>query len=89
MLEFIYRKGVAMLVSAISANGYNIAIHKNPNKTQSDKKADKKTDTAFNSLSSQSKHAVNDDKARIYGSINEWKDFCHKQIINGNLDVIA
>lgn len=76
-----------MLVSAISANGYNIAIHKNPNKTQSDKKADKKTDTAFNSLTSNTNSEKN--LAEIYKSINEWKDFCHQQILDGKLDIIA
>ena len=76
-----------MLISAISANGYNIAIHENPNKTQSDKKTDKKADTAFNSLTSNTNSEKN--LAEIYKSINEWKDFCHQQILDGKLYIIA
>ena len=79
-----------MLVSAITENCYQTLKSTGfPNKSVNKNKKEGITDTAFNSLSSQSKHAVNDDKARIYGSINEWKDFCHKQIMNGKLDVIA
>ena len=88
MLEFIYRKGVAMQVSAISANCYNIAIHKNQINAQNDKNADKKqVDTAFNSLTPNTNSEKN--LADIYKSINEWKDFCHQQILDGKLDIIA
>ena len=76
-----------MLVSTISVNGYNIAVQNNPNKAQNDKTTDKKTDTAFNSLTSDTNSEKN--LAEIYKSINEWKDFCHQQILDGKLDIIA
>ena len=77
-----------MLVSAISANCYNLAIHKSPEKVKNDKKADKKqSDKAFNSLPSNTDNEKN--LAEIYKSINEWKEFCHQQILAGKLDIIA
>ena len=79
-----------MLVSAVSANYFQ--SKKNINKTavaKKDKLVDNTNEMAFNSIPNKSKKATNNDKLKIYNSINEWKDFCHKQILKGNLDVIA
>ena len=45
-------------------------------------------DMAFNSTPNKTKR-TSIEKLSLYNSINEWKDFCHKQILAGNLDVIA
>ena len=49
------------------------------------------SDTAFNSLTpfSTKKYAPQDDLPQVYDNINEWKNFCHKQILSGKLDIIA
>ena len=31
----------------------------------------------------------NDEEQKMFDAINEWKNFCHQQILNGKLDVIA
>ena len=48
-------------------------------------------DTAFNSLTpfNNKKYAPQDDLPQVYDNINEWKNFCHKQILSGKLDIIA
>lgn len=47
-------------------------------------------DTSFNSLNSFYSGNVSAEKlSRIYKDINDWQNFCHKQILNGKLDVIA
>ena len=44
----------------------------------------------FNSLLlAENAKSVNNEKLNLYNSINEWKEFCHKQILDGKLDVIA
>lgn len=32
---------------------------------------------------------TNNNEGEDFNSINEWKAFCHKQIANGKLDIIA
>lgn len=48
-------------------------------------------DTAFNSLTPYAtRKAVSSEKLpQVYDNINEWQDFCHKQILGGKLNVIA
>lgn len=76
-----------MLVSAISENFYNASnvFNKNINAC----KKDTFGETSFNSLNPYYKKSFNSDRTRLYYSINEWKNFCHKQILSGKLDVIA
>ncbi len=78
-----------MLVSAVSANYFQ--SKKTAEKTTVNKKekpVDNAGDMVFNSTPNKTKKA-SIEQLSLYNSINEWKDFCHKQIINGNLDVIA
>ena len=72
-----------MLVSAISSNSCQSVFNTN-NKT---KNIDCYADTAFNSLNSRKK--LSDKQDKLFNSINEWKYFCHHQIEQGKLDIIA
>lgn len=78
-----------MLVSAVSANYFQ--SKKTAEKivvNNKEKSIDNTGDMAFNSTPNKTKK-TSIEQLSLYNSINEWKDFCHKQIINGNLDVIA
>ena len=48
-------------------------------------------DTSFNSLAplNSKKSVPQDDLKQVYLNITEWKDFCHKQIMSEQFDVIA
>ena len=76
-----------MLVSAVSANYFQSKkiADKTINKNE---KPVENNDMAFNSTPNKIKK-TSIEKLSLYNSINEWKDFCHKQILAGNLDVIA
>ncbi|MBE7711858.1 MAG: hypothetical protein E7Z92_06955 [Cyanobacteria bacterium SIG31] len=78
-----------MLVSAVSANQFQskkIADNLNKNKQV----LSENTELIFNSLPIAEKgKSINSEKLSLYSSINEWKEFCHKQILNGKLDVIV
>lgn len=79
-----------MLVSAVNANLFQSKkIAENTNTKNNPVSTEKNADTVFNSLPNSSKKTTSIEKKRLYDSINEWKDFCHKQILNGKLDVIA
>ncbi len=80
-----------MLVSAISRNqnsGYKMS---NNTPFYNSRSNETIGDTAFNSLTPYtSKKSVSADKLpQIFDNINEWQNFCHKQILGGNLNVIA
>lgn len=79
-----------MLVSAISLNrnkGYNMSSSMPFYNTRSNETIG---DTAFNSLTPYVKKAVPAEKLpQIFDNINEWKNFCHKQILGGKLNTIA
>lgn len=79
-----------MLVSAISANrNQNVGLISSSYSFVNSRGSDN-GDSTFNSLTSYAKRSALDSKIpQLYDSINEWKYFCHKQIVNGNLDVIA
>lgn len=83
MVKFSYKKGVYMLVSAISSNSCQTVS----NATNKAKNTDCHTDTAFNSLNSRK--LVNEKQNNLFDSINEWKNFCHSQIEKGKFDIIA
>jgi len=80
-----------MLVSAISANhNRTMGLKSAPYAFVNARGNDNTGDAAFNSLTSYAKRTDLDNKIpRLYDSINEWKNFCHHQIINGNLDIIV
>ncbi len=75
-----------MLVSAISATNQKSAFINSfyyANKYQ-----ENSTETAFSALSLP-KNSQNNNQTPVYDAINEWKNFCHQQILAGKLDVIA
>ena len=79
-----------MLVSAISVNqknGYNISSNMPFNNRANEQIGD----TSFNSLTPYvSKKTVSADKLpQVYNNINEWKNFCHNQILDKKLNTIA
>jgi len=76
-----------MLVSAISVNRCSNVWNYNLKKNTDN---DNICDTTFNSLTPYSKkNGLDKNRANVYESINEWKNFCHAQISKGKLDVIA
>lgn len=70
-----------MLVSAISANRTMTALNAGYNHINS-RGGDNSGETTSNVNAPK-------DLSKVYSSINEWKRFCHSQIANGKLDVIA
>lgn len=78
-----------MLVSAISANYNQVARPINYGYINS-RGGDNNADTTVNSfITSRRKDGADNNGTDVYNSINEWKDFCHKQIAGGKLDIIA
>ena len=78
-----------MQVSAISVqnnNGYTLPINLMNNRL-----TEQIGDTSFNSLTSFSnlKSMSADNKSMVFDSINQWKNFCHRQILGEKLDIIA
>lgn len=71
-----------MLVSAISANNNTVF-----NTRVNSRGGDSYTETALSFLNSNSQAASK--QSKIFDSINEWKNFCHKQIEQGKFDVIV
>ena len=72
-----------MLVSAISANNntfFNTRVNSRGGEAY--------TETALSFLNSNSQSTSNK-QSKLFDSINEWKNFCHKQIEQGKFDVIA
>ena len=82
MIEFSYRKGVYMLVSAVTANSIQTVF------STGIKNQDIGIKKTLNSLQ-EIPETTEKDKISIFDSINEWKYFCHKQILEGKLDIIA
>ena len=78
-----------MLISAISANRLAFNYKVMPCNKVSSKGNDNTADKSFNSLQPSNKTTPDKKLYDIYESINEWKTFCHEQILNGKLDIIA
>ena len=74
-----------MLVSAISTNRVNSLPYYG---LRANEPAD---ETTFSSLTpSLKEEPIPETKQlRIYESINEWKNFCHKQILGEKLNILA
>ena len=79
-----------MQVSAINAQndiGYNmsnnIAVYNRYNEFIGD--------TSFNSLTpyAAKKNASDEKLPYVFDSVNQWKNFCHKRILGGKLNIIA
>lgn len=78
-----------MLVSAISTNnnnGYNVSSNMPFYNSRSNETIG---DTAFNSLTPNKKIVSQDKTPQVFDNINEWQNFCHKQILGEKLNVIA
>lgn len=77
-----------MLISAISMNDNDSAVLNTgfPYYNHSNEPIG---DTSFNSLTSFRKSIQQDKLPQVLDNINEWKDFCHKQILGEKLDIIA
>ena len=76
-----------MLVSAISTGHYSTVWNYNLVRNND---SDIVSDTTFNALTPFSKRiSAERSKKQIFDSINEWKNFCHSQILKGKLDIIA
>lgn len=80
-----------MLVSAISMNhknGYTLSSNMPFYNSRSNETIG---DTSFNSLTPISnKKAVSAEKLpQLFDNINEWQNFCHKQILGSKLNTIA
>ena len=80
-----------MLVSAISQNYSDGYILSNSSKQYNTKSKETIGDTAFNSLTpySTKKSVSSEEMPKVFDSINQWKNFCHKQILGEKLNVIA
>ena len=71
-----------MLVSAVTANSIQTVF------STGIKNQDIGIKKTLNSLQ-EIPETTEKDKISIFDSINEWKYFCHKQILEGKLDIIA
>ena len=84
MVQFSYRKGVYMQVSAVSISTLKTVFNTKAN----NKAYENNAEANVNHLNSKSKNNKLDNNKKLYDSINEWKNFCHRQIEKGNFDVI-
>lgn len=80
-----------MQVSAISVNhnkGYKFSNNKPFYNNQT---SETNNDTAFNSLTPYaSRKTVSAEKLpQVFDNINEWQNFCHKQILGTKLNTLA
>ncbi len=84
VIKFSHKKGVYMLVSAISANNQTVN-----NIRVNSRGGDNVSETSYNYINSFAGKMSADRQSRLFDSINEWKYFCHRQIEKGNLDLIV
>lgn len=78
-----------MLVSAISMNknqAYNVSSNMPFYNSRSNETIG---DTSFNSLTPNKKSVPAEKLPQVYDNINEWKNFCHSQILGKKLNTIA
>ena len=78
-----------MQVSAINTQGDNGYIMTNNMVVYNTRFYDR--ETSFNSLTpySAKKTASEDKLPYVFDSVNQWKNFCHRRILGGKLNVIA
>ena len=65
-----------MLVSAVSSNSLKTVFNT-------------RIKTNENVIINETPDKTLEEKSSIFDSINEWKTFCHEQILQGKLDIIA
>lgn len=73
-----------MQVSAVSISTLKTVFNTKAN----NKAYENNAEANVNHLNSKSKNNKLDNNKKLYDSINEWKNFCHRQIEKGNFDVI-
>ena len=80
-----------MLVSAISANRNSGYYMSNNMPFYNSKSNEQIGDTSFNSLTPYTnRKGVSAEKLpQVYDNINEWKNFCHSQILGKKFNTIA
>ena len=79
-----------MLVSAVSANLFQSnKINDSAISKQKFNSQDSVNEKVINSTVVSTASSVSAERLSLYESIREWKDFCHKQILNGKIDVIV
>ncbi len=78
-----------MQVSAINTQGDNGYIMTNNMVVYNTRFYDR--ETSFNSLTpySTKKTASEEKLPYVFDSVNQWKNFCHRRILGGKLNVIA
>lgn len=78
-----------MLVSAISTKLSQ--AYKASENTSNSRTIETNNDTAFNSVPPTTNKKTNLESATFmpFDAINEWKYFCHKQILDCDFDIIA
>ena len=78
-----------MQVSAINTQGNNGYIMTNNMVVYNTRFYDR--ETSFNSLTpySTKKTASEEKLPYVFDSVNQWKNFCHRRILGGKLNVIA
>lgn len=75
-----------MLVSAVSASSFQTVFNTRIKKEENSKDL---KDTNINVSDKASDNKAGANKINIFDSINEWKYFCHEQILQGKMDIIA
>jgi hypothetical protein len=79
-----------MQVSAINANdnGYNMT---NNIAAYNNRYNETVRDTSFNSLTPYSSRKTSSEEKLpyVFDSVNQWKNFCHRRILGGKLNIIA
>ena len=84
VVEFSQKGEFYMLVSAVTSCCQSVY-----NLKSNTRGSENCADTSFSSLNAPSRLNSCRELAKVYDSINEWKHFCHKQIVDGELDIIA
>lgn len=74
-----------MQVSAVSANSSKTVFNTRANY----RAGENSNENVLNHLNKTVKSNNFENKNRVFDSINEWKNFCHRQIEKGNLDIVV
>lgn len=91
MVKFSYTKGgSAMKIYSVVNNPNPAYIMSNSRSKYNTRTTETIGDTSFNSLNTLTKKTpITENLPQMFDKINQWKRFCHKQIMAGKLDVIA
>ena len=76
-----------MIVSAVSVNMMRQGFTNWNNVAERERKQVSNKPNC--SVSYSNENSINTEEQKMFDVINEWKLFCHQQILNGKLDVIV